>query len=182
MPNRPAASLDLDAIAPPGRRHTERRCIAAARRRSAAGKPVHSRAAGRSSLRAVRAGRTAAGRTAAGRTEAGRTEAERMRRRAGRIAVAAGRSFRRRVERMRRAVGRHSPAAAVRHLGRKTVVPAVRAVPAAEHCPNRTVVVDYQSCGSVPSQSGTAIPSYRFCTTSSHVLPNSKTCRATIGP
>lgn len=176
MPNRPAASLDLDDC-PPGRRHTERRCIAAARRRSAAGKPVHSRAAGRSPLRAVRAGRTAAGRTAAGRTEA-----ERMRRRAGRIAVAAGRSFRRRVERMRRAVGRHSPAAAVRHLGRKTVVPAVRAVPAAEHCPNRTVVVDYQSCGSVPSQSGTAIPSYRFCTTSSHVLPNSKTCRATIGP
>ncbi len=91
-----------------------------------------------------------------------------MRRRAGRIAVAAGRSFRRRVERMRRAVERHSPAAAARHLGRKT------AVPAAEHCPNRTVVVDYQSCGSVPSQSGTAIPSYRFCTTSSHVLHNRK--------
>ena len=182
MPNRPAAWTWT--IAPPGRRHTERRCIAAARRRSAAGKPVHSRAAGRSPLRAVRAGRTAAGRTEAERMRrrAGRTEAERMRRRAGRIAVAAGRSFRRRVERMRRAVGRHSPAAAVRHLGRKTVVPAVRAVPAAEHCPNRTVVVDYQSCGSVPSQSGTAIPSYRFCTTSSHVLPNSKTCRATIGP
>ncbi len=40
--------------------------------------------------------------------------------------------------------------AAVRHLGRKTVVPAVRAVPAAEHCPNRTVVVDYQSCGQSP--------------------------------
>ena len=169
MPNRPAWTW---TIAPPGRRHTERRCIAAARRRSAAGRPVHSRAAGRSPLRAVRAGRTAAG----------RTEAERMRRRAGRIAVAAGRSFRRRVERMRRAVGRHSPAAAVRHLGRTTAVPAVQVVPAAEHCPNRRVVVDYQSCGSIPSQSGTAVPSYRFCTTSSHVLPNSKTCRATIGP
>lgn len=158
-------------IATPGRRHTERRCIAAVRRHSAAGRPVHSRAAGRSPLRAVRAGHTEAG-----HTEAGRTEAERMRRRAGRIAAAAGRSFRRRVERMRRAVGRHSPAAAVRHLGRTT---AVRAV---EHCPNRTVVVDHQSCGSVPSQSGTAVPSYRFCTTSSHVLHNSRTCRATIGP
>ena len=168
-------------IATPGRRHTERRCIAAVRRHSAAGRPVHSRAAGRSPLRAVwagrtEAGRTGAGRTGAGRTEAGRTEAERMRRRAGRIAAAAGRSFRRRAERMRRAVGRHSPAAAVRHLGRTT---AVRAV---EHCPNRTVVVDHQSCGSVPSQSGTAVPSYRFCTTSSHVLHNSRTCRATIGP